>query len=366
MEKQIEATKTTLVFVEADRDEKQKALEDLKTSRESLETELQTANKTAAAHKNELDIQLAELLQIKEEVSFHMLHGHRSNELQLKLTRDSGAAQTSLVSNFQEQLKAVEAELASTRDSVLASRASHDKALAEAGAVEREALQKAQEDFKAIKAESEALGTAYSKAQEEAAERIKALEDEASKVPQLATEAEQLKRINEELQVKLSETEVEVLELRESVEKATDDYETSLAQLKSLEKDIQSMTETSIATSETLKSKEEEHDTALANLKELESKLATALEGHSATLTSLAAQKEEHEKRLAEIQRLHEEASQATSEKLQRVTMDLEVTILVLRSFIIWAKDIVGPSSSICKAGGGGEGRTCQFTRASL
>lgn len=67
LETQIEAIKTTLASTEAERDEKQQALETLQASKTSLETELKIVQDGLEEQRKVAE---AQLLQIKNEVIF--------------------------------------------------------------------------------------------------------------------------------------------------------------------------------------------------------------------------------------------------------------------------------------------------------
>ena len=245
--------------------------------------------------------------------------------LQLKTAEDSVSKQAELVTVLQQQIRAVEAELASAKEAIVTSNFSYEKAAAEAASVGREALLKAQADLKEIKAESDALAATQSKAQAEAVERIKALEGMVGEASGLSAEIQRLKQEKDDAASKLSEVEVEVLELRETTEKATDEREKVLARLKTLEQDLAAAGEASAAADEAAKAKDEAHNSVLENLKALESQLATALESHNQAHADLLAKEEEHTEKVAEIERFHAESSKAAAEHLQRVTADLEV-----------------------------------------
>lgn len=252
---------------------------------------------------------------------------------QLLAAQAASATQMNLVGTLQQQIKAVEAQVASAKEFMAETQSSHKKALAEAGNMEREALLKAKSDLEAIKAESDASIAAQRKAHAEAADRIKALEAEVENSLLLSAEVEQLKKEKEEVETKLSEMEIEVLEYRESVEKAADEQEKALARLRTIEQELAAAKQTNASAAEALRLKEQEYGVVLENLRVLESELVVARETHETLQADMKATEEAHAQMLAEIQRQHEGSSTAAAVEIQRIKADLEVYPLLHYAF---------------------------------
>jgi len=151
------------------------------------------------------------------------------------------------------------------------------------------------------------------------------LELEAHKAGALEAECEKLKKEKEDVAARLSETEIEVLELRETVETATDEHKKALAKLQALEKELEAAVGSSAALQEAIKTKGEEHEGILGKLKEVEEQLSGALESQGEAQRRLAEKEEEHAVMLAEVQRMHDEASRSAREELETVMADLAV-----------------------------------------
>ena len=160
-------------------------------------------------------------------------------------SKAANAAQAERVVALTAQLEALQAEVQQAKDNLAALRASSDDAstsASAAAAVEHAALLKAQADYEAIKAESDALKAAQSEALAAAEAKIKELEEKASSADvlasELASQVDQLKLENEEKANKVSELEVEILELKEEQENSGDEHSKTLARLKSLEEEL--------------------------------------------------------------------------------------------------------------------------------
>ena len=134
--------------------------------------------------------------------------------------------QTELIQELQAQTERLEAEVRTARENLellqSASGEASDAATA-AAAVEHEALLKAKANLETIQQEIETLNTEHSKALAEAQAKVESLEESAARSVALEAQLAELKAENEDKSNKVSELEVEILELKEEQEKIEKD-----------------------------------------------------------------------------------------------------------------------------------------------
>ena len=112
------------------------------------------------------------------------------------------------------------------------------EAAAEAASVEREASLKAQVDFKAISEEVEALKVSHAMALEDSMSQIAKLRERSSVTAALEAQIASLKAEKEDSASKLSELEIEILELKETQEGLEDARDTLQRRIATLEDDL--------------------------------------------------------------------------------------------------------------------------------
>jgi predicted nucleic acid-binding Zn-ribbon protein len=168
---------------------------------------------------------------------------------------------------------------------------------AEAASVERDALLKAQADFKALSEEAEALKVSHTMALEDSMSKIAELRETSSVTATLEAQIASLKAEKEESVNKLSELEIEILELKETQEGLEDARDTLQKRIATLEDDLATGAVTSGLAAEVASNKEVEHTQMVEALigqhkKELES---DAVRFAQLTATFEALQKEHSE-----------------------------------------------------------------------
>jgi len=158
-----------------------------------------------------------------------------------------------------------------------------------------------------------------------------------------------LREEKEEIVGKLSELEVEILEMKESQELAEDQREQSLSRIKATEEELQRATSAKQQAIDEAKAKEADHIALLDEIKNLHhealdaaskerTEAVVALEALKEELaTSLAAQEqakvdaqaalEEHGHKLEEIEEVHKSRETELSDEIKRITSELEVRI---------------------------------------
>lgn len=288
----------------------------------------------------------------------------------LATAQSANAGQTELVQSLQSQIEALEVEVQAAKENLDVLRASSGNAsdaVAEAAAVEHEALIKAKADLAAISTEIEALKAEHAKTLAEAQEKIFALEEKASRANELEAELAQLRIENDEKANRVSELEVEILEIKEEQEKIQDEHSTTLERIKTLEAEL---AQTATAMQEAVaaaKAKQEElssaSDTAAlahaeelskasaeyqkldSQLKALEEELKNATAASEEAKANAIAAAEEQRARLEELEKTYQAKEAALSEKIQRLNAELEVSCLTCASEPV--SDFVSPGSRV-------------------
>lgn len=266
---------------------------------------------------------------------------------QLQQSKSTLVAEKAAIEQLQYQITSLETEVDSTKSELQTLRASTQLTTgdaAAAAAIEHEALIKAKEDLVAIKAETDALRAAHSQALEDATSKIQALESKTANLAALESELVTLKEEKEESAHRISELEVEVLEARESVEKAEDDQARALARAKSLQEEL---SKTIAASEEELKTKETEHanqleaitlqhghdlntlkaeqESLLMKLSTLEADLADAQSSLEKARSEHLTSVDEHAMHVQSLEKSSQDALAKLNVELQGVSKELEV-----------------------------------------
>jgi chromosome segregation ATPase len=260
--------------------------------------------------------------------------------------------QKELVLTLQSQIQSLEGEVHSAKQNLAVLKESHDSATttsAAAAAIEHEALMKAKADLEAIAAETTALKSAQAEVLAGASEKAKELQGKIEEVEGLRTELAVLKSEKEQNANKISELEIEILELKESQETAEDERGASLARLKSLEEELCKATSATQQAIDDAKSKEGEHTRGLADvqkahedalkaaakeqanvvadLEALRTELTALQAAHEQAKADARAAGEEHTRTLSEVETTHLGKQTEMSAETERIKAELEVTI---------------------------------------
>jgi len=263
--------------------------------------------------------------------------------------RSTTASHKELVNTLQGQIASLEAELAAVNGNLESLRASQNSDTDAASTVEREALLKAQSDFAAIKAETEALQEAHSKALEEALQKAQEYEEKASKSIALEKQVAELLAEKEESANKVSELEIEILEMKESQE-GDDDAKTELqAKLSSIQAELAAATAATQKALDDAQAKDTEHlaqsasaselheqalqtasseqEKLAVQLAELKEQLSQSLAANERASTDAKAALEAHAQELAEAENSFLAKKTDLTDEIQRITAELEVCI---------------------------------------
>lgn len=246
----------------------------------------------------------------------------------------------------------MEAEVSASKENLESLQAAHAGTadVTTAAAVEHEALLKAQADFSAIEVEIQTLKAAHTQTLEEAQAKLEAAESKAALAQSLEDQLTALRAEKEDAVAKLSEIEVEVLELKESQESAEDERAKTAARIPLLEQELsQAMAATQQAIDNAL-AKETEYASQSDGAKALhEGELKAVSEAHAQTTSQLEALKaeleaalathqatsEEHTRRLGEAEEGYVKKQTELSEEIRRITTELEVRGLMCHEKLI-------------------------------
>jgi chromosome segregation ATPase len=239
------------------------------------------------------------------------------------------------VRDTREKLEVIQAESASA------------DASAASAAVEHEALLEARAALDAIQAEAEALKAAQAQAQAEISQKLQALESKAVLVDSLEAQLTLLRKEKEDNANKLSELEVEILELKESQDAAEDERNRLLGKIQSLESELSSAlaatqqaiddavgkVEENANASEALKAKhaedlkaaKDELSEVVARLEAIQAELSAAHAARAQMEAAAEAAAEEHTRNIEELEQTHLGVQNELSNHIHKITADLEV-----------------------------------------
>ncbi|KAK0464960.1 uncharacterized protein EV420DRAFT_1301516 [Desarmillaria tabescens] len=331
---QLSQAHASLEAVKVELESKASAAIQSEESRASLETRLESAQAAYDELKN---------LQAEGDITLEAVRK------ELEDARAATLAQTEFVASLQEQIKELEAEVAKTKDNIKALKDATTAATSEAAlaaSVEHDALLEAQEDLAAIQAELGELKKSHALALAEAMGKNGELEVQVAKVDALEALCTSLQQEKEESANRVSELEIEVLELNESQESFDEERELSLNKLKALQDELAAATAAAekansyvqakeaeyISTAETvkvehenaLKAAAEEQSKVLAQLDSLKNELATALSTHETLKNEALKTAETHSRALDEAEQRYIARQSELSEEIDKITAELE------------------------------------------
>lgn len=213
----------------------------------------------------------------------------------------AATSSSELNTKLNERISTLESELSNTKENLVTLQASHDATTAEAAtaaAASKEALFKARSELEAIMAETEQLKQVQVSALDEAQKKIEMLEKGVQEAGTLQVQLNALNTEKEETATKVSELEIEILELKEAQEVLEDERD----QLKN-----------------TIKTLQVSFDQSQQDISKAAEDLKTAESRHVATIGDL---QQKHAGELAEAAKKHTQVSQT----LQDIQRDLEAT----------------------------------------
>ncbi|KAG6862427.1 hypothetical protein C0995_011867 [Termitomyces sp. Mi166 len=264
---------------------------------------------------------------------------------QVDAAKGASIAQEETIESLRTQIQALEAQARSTQDA-LDSLKNVNSSSAEKAVLDHEAFLKTSAELAAAVAVTDALKEAHAAVVHELEVKVKVLEAKSASVDELNAQVEKLKAEKEENSGKLSELEIEILELKESQETSDEEREKLLAQVKTLEAEVAKVTAATEQAYETAKAKEveaaveaaklkETHDALLkaeiekqdalnASVEALKAELAAAQTAHQQTKADVLLLTEEHNRKLAEVEAESTKRQLHLSEEIKRVTKELE------------------------------------------
>ncbi|KAF8898886.1 hypothetical protein BD779DRAFT_1430805 [Infundibulicybe gibba] len=327
LEGQIDSLKSSLEQAQADAQSKVMLADNLGDAKTALESQLEEARQALRVLQADHGESIASLESVRDE---------------LNTAKAATLVQNDIVHQLQTQLQVLEDQLSVSKDNLDALKASQGSSLSEAAAVasvEHDALIKAQADLKAIREETQALQAAHANALADSTAKISELKAKAALVEALESQVNTLKLEKEEHSGKLSELEVEILELKESQEVIEDERERLSARLTSLEEELSAaleqlkeqglnhstqLEESKRAHDEQVKAAAEDHAQVVASYEAVKAELASALLSHDHTRSAAQAADEEHIRQLEEKEQdyLHKQAE--LTDEIKRITSELE------------------------------------------
>jgi conserved oligomeric Golgi complex subunit 6 len=280
--------------------------------------------------------------------------------IQLESAKSSAMDHKDFVQSLQTQIQNLEAEMTTAKSNLEALQSANAATQADVtavAAVEHTALQKARDDLAEIQKQTEALTAEHAAALEAAQARVGELEAKAAQADELSAEIAQLRKEREDVGAKLSELEVEVLELKEAAEAAEDEREKRDKRIQELERQLEDGKAAHQAAGDDASAKAQEHAYALEALRKaheeaaakaageldaansrassLEQELAGAHASHEKTKEEGAAAAEAHTKQLQEVEDRHMEKHNQLSDEIQRLTTELNACDIIRLDYAI-------------------------------
>ena len=250
---------------------------------------------------------------------------------------------------MRQQIEALEAKVDESEKALEALRTDHanDSDIAAAAEKDRQALAEARADLDSMKTNTDALEAAHAEALDAATAKISALELQASQAEALATEIASLRAEKEGTSNKLSELEVEILELKDARDLAEEERGSSKTQIDTLreqvataamaaEKAVEEAEAKQTAAAEHLEEVKRQHEVALELVAEESKKLTEQLHSSQAEVDGLrndlgavnaaaASAAEEHRGRLAEAEQAHKARQDELTAEIERISVELAV-----------------------------------------
>ncbi|KAH7870750.1 uncharacterized protein C8R40DRAFT_1162989 [Lentinula edodes] len=317
LEGQIGHLGASLEAAKAEAEAKDVILSELEGSKTALEAQLKEARETLSKLQNEQEEAVSKLAAVQEE----------------------------LVQTLQEQIQTQGNDLALLKVNV--SQSAEDS---QAASLEHEALLKAQADFSAIQEETAALKVAHNTALEEVLAKSHAVEEglkeKTISFEALVAQIAEMKAEKEENANKVSELEIEILELKESQETAEDERSTFALKIQALEEELAKAHAAAQGIEDDYKAKEAEssaraeqisasHENAVQAATQAQAELVTQLETLKAALNEAKADNEHaraeasastdaHSAALQEAEQNYLNKQSEMSAEIQRITAELE------------------------------------------
>ncbi|GAW06032.1 Laminin-like protein epi-1 [Lentinula edodes] len=330
LEGQIGHLGASLEAAKAEAEAKDVILSELEGSKTALEAQLKEARETLSKLQTEQEEAVSKLAAVQEE---------------LENARSSLVLQQELVQTLQEQIQTQGNDLALLKVNV--SQSAEDS---QAASLEHEALLKAQADFSAIQEETAALKVAHNTALEEVLAKSHAVEEglkeKTISFEALVAQIAEMKAEKEENANKVSELEIEILELKESQETAEDERSTFALKIQALEEELAKAHAAAQGIEDDYKAKEAEssaraeqisasHENAVQAATQAQAELVTQLETLKAALNEAKADNEHaraeasastdaHSAALQEAEQNYLNKQSEMSAEIQRITAELE------------------------------------------
>ncbi|KAF9462104.1 hypothetical protein BDZ94DRAFT_1166444 [Collybia nuda] len=306
LEGQVGQLSSSLDTALADVESKQLLVRDLKKDKSLLEVQLNEVKE--ALEKLELEYQdTVSALQVV----------HRD----LESAKSNAKTQDELVEKLQVQIQGLEVEASSAKENLEALQASLTSEASAAALADNEALLTAQTKIKALEGAAELAKAEHATILQDVELQLKTLQEKGMLAEELSAQVIRLKKEKEDNSGKLSELEIEILELKESQEVIEDERERSLASIKSLEEQLQKATFAAQQADNDFKARETD---LAAQLEQAEDTYRGSLQAVSEEHGKLTSTLETLQKELAESQAAWDEANAYAQDAAGQHTMELK------------------------------------------
>lgn len=272
---------------------------------------------------------------------------------QLEAANSTVSSQNALVEKLEARIQELENNISSFEGKIEVLEQANvlsTTSASEAALIEHEALLTAQANLKAISEEVDALKMVHTKAMQESESQITELREQLISVEALQTQLTSLKAEKEENANKLSELEVEILELKETQDGLEDTRDTLQKQVAILEGELAKAAAAAVMADELASQKDashaqelallvERHETELAAGSERYNEIAASLEALKSDLLEAVAAKEQVEKdilqkeeshtsKIGELEEVHAAHRASLAADIERISQELKVSCL--------------------------------------
>ncbi|KAG9314252.1 hypothetical protein JVU11DRAFT_5040 [Chiua virens] len=314
-----------------------KALADVKT-KTSLIDQLQISKKSSDTEVNGLKARLQDA------------QGEQSRNVAALNSVHDEPAKPKTFETLQAQVEILRADIVAAQENFESLRSSSDQSSGEAAAaaqMEREAFLRAKADIETVTAEANSLRAAHNKVLQDVAARSRESQLRADENVTLTTQIGELKAEREEGAAKISELEVEILELKESRENSEDEHKKTLDRLRKLESELagavaatqQALCDAEARDAEStrqaadvaslhvnqLQLVQSDLAKAISEVEKLKAELTAAHTAHDETMAAAHASAEAHEQEMEEAEQSYLSKHIELSEEIKRLAAELEV-----------------------------------------
>ncbi|KAF9475626.1 hypothetical protein BDN70DRAFT_908060 [Pholiota conissans] len=324
LEEQLAKVEASLAIVSEANEFQAATIKDLENAKAALQAQLQEK-------QNDLDNVQAQLDGLTSTL--------RTVQTQLEDAKSASLGQNDVVTHLQNQVEQLEAVLASSKEKIASleeNAAVGIEASLQAASIHEEALSEARSSYKAATEEIETLKAAHAKALQDSNAQIAELNEKITQTEFLEAQVAALKQEKEENATKLSELEIEILELKEIQDDLEDVRDRLKQQVIVLEDELANAAVASGLAKDDISKKEAGHAQTLdelrkvaryadvvSSLEDIKAQFSEALAAHDQSQQDLLDKEEKHAVKIVELEEASAETQAALLAEIEKITKEL-------------------------------------------